>query len=66
MPFARALELGGMHIMEVPLRHELAMECVRRIANEVPGMSVGVGTLLRPEQITTAIAAGAARQACLV
>ena len=59
VPFARALELAGLQIMEVPLRRELALEYVRRIADEVPGMSVGVGTLLRPEQITAAIAAGA-------
>lgn len=59
VPFARALLAGGLEVMEVTFRNEHAAECVRRIRAEVPGLTVGAGTLLSPAQIDAAQAAGA-------
>lgn len=59
VPLARALLAGGLDLMEVTFRNDHAAECVRRIRGEVPGMTVGAGTLLSAEQIDSARSAGA-------
>lgn len=56
---AQALLAGGLDVMEVTFRSAHAAECVRRIRAEVPGMTVGAGTLLMPAQVDEARAAGA-------
>lgn len=56
---ARALLAGGLDVMEVTFRNAHAAECIRRIRAEVPGMTVGAGTLLTPAQVDAACAAGA-------
>jgi 2-dehydro-3-deoxyphosphogluconate aldolase/(4S)-4-hydroxy-2-oxoglutarate aldolase len=57
VPLARALVAGGLYALEVTLRTPVALDCVRRIAGEVEGAVVGVGT------ITTAAARQAAADA---
>ncbi len=59
-PLARALLEGGVGVMERTLRTPAALEALRRIRAEVPQMVAGVGTILRPEQVEAAHAAGAA------
>lgn len=59
VPLAQALLKGGISVMEVPLRSEHAVECIRRIAREVPEMKIGAGTLLTPEQVDYSREAGA-------
>lgn len=59
VPVARALLAGGLDVMEVTFRNAHAAECIRRIRAEVPGMTVGAGTLLTPAQVDAARAAGA-------
>ena len=59
VPLARALLAGGLNIMEVTFRNAHAAECIRRIRNEVPAMTVGAGTLLSAAQVDEARAAGA-------
>ena len=60
VPLARALVDGGVRVLEVTLRTPAAMQAVARIAREVEGAIVGVGTLTRPEHFAQAVAAGAA------
>lgn len=59
VPLARALLTGGLNIMEVTFRNAHAADCIRRIRNEVPAMTVGAGTLLSTAQMDMARAAGA-------
>ncbi|MFF8539718.1 bifunctional 4-hydroxy-2-oxoglutarate aldolase/2-dehydro-3-deoxy-phosphogluconate aldolase [Streptomyces werraensis] len=59
VPLARALVAGGLPAIEVTLRTPAAPDAVRAIAAEVPGAVVGAGTVLTPEQVTDAVAAGA-------
>jgi 2-dehydro-3-deoxyphosphogluconate aldolase / (4S)-4-hydroxy-2-oxoglutarate aldolase len=57
---ARALLAGGVSCMELTLRTPAALDVVKAVIMEVPGMKVGVGTILTPEQAEQAQAAGAA------
>lgn len=59
VPTARALVAGGIRAIEVTLRTPIALEAIRAIAAEVPQMSVGAGTILRPADLTAALACGA-------
>jgi 2-dehydro-3-deoxyphosphogluconate aldolase/(4S)-4-hydroxy-2-oxoglutarate aldolase len=55
----RALVAGGLPVLEITLRTEAAMEAVRRMAAEVEGAIVGVGTVIEPAQLDASVAAGA-------
>lgn len=55
---ARALVAGGLPVLEVTLRTEAALAAIRAMA-AVPGAIVGAGTLLAPEDVHAAKAAGA-------
>ena len=57
-PLAEALVAGGLPALEVTLRTPAALEAIRRMA-EVPGGVVGAGTLVTPEDVRAAKAAGA-------
>ena len=59
VPLARALLAGGVDCIELTLRTEAALECLRRIKAEVPGMTIGTGTILTPQQVNEAKDAGA-------
>jgi 2-dehydro-3-deoxyphosphogluconate aldolase/(4S)-4-hydroxy-2-oxoglutarate aldolase len=59
VPLAQALLAGGLDVMEVTFRNEHAAECIRRIRSEVPGMTVGAGTILTVGQMDQAMEAGA-------
>jgi 2-dehydro-3-deoxyphosphogluconate aldolase/(4S)-4-hydroxy-2-oxoglutarate aldolase len=59
-PLARALALGGLTTLEVTLRTPAALGAIRRITQEVDGVTVGAGTVLRPSDLEAAVAAGAA------
>src|SRR5437764_9016599 len=59
VPLARALLAGGLSIMEVTLRTPAALEAVRAIIAEVEDIIVGVGTVVKPLDVTHAIDAGA-------
>ncbi|MEW1679802.1 bifunctional 4-hydroxy-2-oxoglutarate aldolase/2-dehydro-3-deoxy-phosphogluconate aldolase [Streptomyces sp. NPDC093594] len=59
VPLARALVAGGLPAIEVTLRTPAAPGAIRAIAGEVPGAVVGAGTVITPEQVTGAVAAGA-------
>ncbi|MFI8092781.1 bifunctional 4-hydroxy-2-oxoglutarate aldolase/2-dehydro-3-deoxy-phosphogluconate aldolase [Streptomyces sp. NPDC086080] len=59
VPLARALVAGGLPVIEVTLRTPAALDAIRAIAGAVPEAVVGAGTLIRPEQVDEAVAAGA-------
>lgn len=59
VPLAKALVAGGVRVLEVTLRTQVALEAIRAIAREVEGAILGVGTLTRPEDFTQSIDAGA-------
>lgn len=57
-PLARALIAGGLPALEVTLRTPAALDAIRAMAS-VPGGRVGAGTLLTPQDVKAAKAAGA-------
>ncbi len=59
VPLARALVAGGLPAIEVTLRTPAALDAIRAIAGAVPDAVVGAGTVITPEQVTVAVAAGA-------
>ncbi|MFF2813283.1 bifunctional 4-hydroxy-2-oxoglutarate aldolase/2-dehydro-3-deoxy-phosphogluconate aldolase [Streptomyces sp. NPDC058000] len=59
VPLARALVAGGLPAIEVTLRTPAALDAIRAVAEEVPEAVVGAGTLLNPEHVAAAGAAGA-------
>ncbi len=59
VPLARALVAGGIRIIELTLRTDSALDSLKRIANEVPDILVGAGTILTPAQADAAVSAGA-------
>ncbi|RBP15508.1 2-keto-3-deoxy-phosphogluconate aldolase [Roseiarcus fermentans] len=56
---ARALVAGGLTAIEVTLRTPSALAAIAAIADQVPGAVVGAGTIVSPDQIDDAVAAGA-------
>lgn len=60
VPVAQALARGGVKTLEITLRTPAGLESIRRVANEVPEILVGAGTVLRPQDMADAIKAGAA------
>ena len=59
IPLAKALLAGGINICEVTFRTAAAEEAIRQIAENVPYMIVGAGTVITKEQVKTAADAGA-------
>ncbi|MGJ9411169.1 bifunctional 4-hydroxy-2-oxoglutarate aldolase/2-dehydro-3-deoxy-phosphogluconate aldolase [Aeromicrobium sp. CF4.19] len=64
VPLATALVAGGLPVLEVTFRTEVAAAAIRAISDEVPAegpgsILVGAGTVLTPEQVDTAVDAGA-------
>ena len=55
---AEALVAGGLPALEVTLRTPAALDAIRAMA-EVPGGVVGAGTLITPDDVRAAKAAGA-------
>jgi 2-dehydro-3-deoxyphosphogluconate aldolase/(4S)-4-hydroxy-2-oxoglutarate aldolase len=56
---ARALVAGGMPVIEVTLRTRGALEAVKAIKTSVPDAIVGVGTVVRLQDVRSAVDAGA-------
>lgn len=60
VPTAEALLDGGIDAIELTLRTPVAIEAIKAICERVPGMLVGVGTILTPNMIDRVKEAGAA------
>jgi 2-dehydro-3-deoxyphosphogluconate aldolase / (4S)-4-hydroxy-2-oxoglutarate aldolase len=56
---AKALVAGGLYAIEVTLRTPSALAAIAAIAKQVLGAVVGAGTIMSPDQIDEAVAAGA-------
>ena len=59
VPVARALVAGGLPAIELTLRTPVALDAMRAIAEEVPEILLGAGTIVSPAQADQAVAAGA-------
>ncbi|MFR2467149.1 MAG: keto-hydroxyglutarate-aldolase/keto-deoxy-phosphogluconate aldolase, partial [Clostridia bacterium] len=59
VPLAKALCEGGLPCAEITFRTAQAEESIRRIAQAVPDMLVGAGTVLTTDQVDRAVSAGA-------
>lgn len=59
VPLAKALCEGGLPCAEITFRTVQAEESIRRIAQAVPDMLVGAGTVLTTDQVDHAVSAGA-------
>ncbi len=59
VPVAQALVDGGLPAIELTLRTDVALDAIRAIAEEVPGIFVGAGTITTPGQAKEALDAGA-------
>jgi len=58
-PLAAALLEGGIDLIELTLRTPSALDGIRRISQAFPSVGIGAGTLLEPDQVKRAVAAGA-------
>lgn len=59
VPLARALNRGGLPVLEITLRTPVALEAIRAIKAEVPEAIVGAGTVLSAEDIDHCASVGA-------
>ena len=59
VPLAKALVKGGLPVLEVTFRTKAAAAAIAAIRREVPEAIVGAGTLLTPQMVKDAKAAGA-------
>jgi 2-dehydro-3-deoxyphosphogluconate aldolase/(4S)-4-hydroxy-2-oxoglutarate aldolase len=55
----KALADGGVAVAEIAFRTACALEAIREVSSKVPETLVGAGTVLRPDQVDSAIEAGA-------
>lgn len=58
VPLAEALVAGGLPVLEVTLRTDVALAAIEKIAREVPEALVGAGTVLTPDDLARVQAAG--------
>lgn len=59
VPLARALVAGGLPAIELTLRTPAALDAIRAVADEVPEILVGAGTIVTAGQAKLAADAGA-------
>jgi 2-dehydro-3-deoxyphosphogluconate aldolase / (4S)-4-hydroxy-2-oxoglutarate aldolase len=58
VPLGEALLAGGIDVVEITLRTSAGLEGIRRLA-DLPGLHVGAGSVLVPDQIDAVVDAGA-------
>lgn len=59
VPLAKALEKGGIQVIEVALRSPVALQAINQIKKECPNLTIGAATVMFTEQMDDAIEAGA-------
>jgi 2-dehydro-3-deoxyphosphogluconate aldolase/(4S)-4-hydroxy-2-oxoglutarate aldolase len=59
VPLAKALLAGGISVIEVTLRSEAALDAIKAIAEDVPEVIIGAGTVTKPADIEAAARSGA-------
>jgi 2-dehydro-3-deoxyphosphogluconate aldolase/(4S)-4-hydroxy-2-oxoglutarate aldolase len=58
MPLGEALLAGGIDVIEITLRTDAGLEAIRRLSS-LPGLHVGAGSVLIPDQVDQVVEAGA-------
>lgn len=58
-PLAQALYKGGLKVLEITMRTPIALEAMQAMKAAVPEAIVGAGTIVSPEDVDAALAAGA-------
>ena len=58
IPVARALLAGGVDAIELTLRTPVALNAALAIKKEIPEMTLGIGTVLTPDQVKAIADAG--------
>ena len=59
VPLARALLAGGIKVLEITLRSDVAIEAIRRVSRKVPDAIVGAGTIASAQDLAAVTEAGA-------
>ena len=59
LPLGKALMDGDLPVAEITFRTAAAEESIKTLANELPELLVGAGTVLTVDQVKQAVAAGA-------
>jgi len=59
VPLARALLAGGITVLEITLRSDVAIDAIRLISREVPDAIVGAGTVVSAKDLAAVTEAGA-------
>jgi len=59
VPTAKALLKGGVDTIELTLRTPVAIDCIKAIQNEVPEITMGIGTVLTTKQVEEVTKLGA-------
>ena len=59
VPLAEALVAGGINAIEITLRTETALDSIHAVAQHVPDMVLGVGTVTTPDEVKACEDAGA-------
>lgn len=59
VPLAHALLEGGIDVMEITLRSDVALDAIEAVAKAVPEMHLGAGTVTRASDVPRIIDAGA-------
>ncbi|MBI2381293.1 MAG: bifunctional 4-hydroxy-2-oxoglutarate aldolase/2-dehydro-3-deoxy-phosphogluconate aldolase [Gammaproteobacteria bacterium] len=59
MPLAEALAGGGVHVLEITLRSDAALDAIRLLSRALPNAVIGAGTVLSEAQMDEALDAGA-------
>lgn len=59
VPLAHALLEGGVDVMEITLRSDVALDAIEAVAKAVPQMHLGAGTVTRASDVPRVIDAGA-------
>jgi 2-dehydro-3-deoxyphosphogluconate aldolase/(4S)-4-hydroxy-2-oxoglutarate aldolase len=55
VPLARALAAGGLTVLEITLRSEVALKAIAAIAEALPEVTVGSGTVLTRDQMQASL-----------
>ena len=59
VPLAKALIAGGIKVLEVTLRTPVALDVIKKIADEVPEAIIGAGTVTNAQRLKQVVEAGA-------
>lgn len=59
VPLAQALAAGGVSVIEITLRTDAALAAIAAVRKQCPDVVVGVGSVRKPAEMRSAVAAGA-------